>query len=118
MHVGHVSKSIELVWDLSKVLKHDSQVREKRDALNKWADDASKAIMKTIGEKQNEIKEGLEQRIENMDEQTQMLEQIGVAAPDPTFVAAMKIGGATITEHVEKNMPQSLAVDRSDDLSC
>ena len=118
IHVDHVSKGIELVWNLSKVLKDDSQVREKRDALNKWADDASKAIMRTIGDKQNEIKEGLEQRIEKTAEQTQMLEQIGVAAPDPTFVAAMKTGAATITEHVEKNMPQSLAVDMSDDLSC
>ncbi|KAF1945147.1 hypothetical protein EJ02DRAFT_431759 [Clathrospora elynae] len=117
MHVEHVSQGIELVWELSKVLKNESEVRAKRDALNSWADAASKAILKTIGEKQNEIKEGLEQRIENMAEQTQMLEQIGVAAPDPTFVAAMKTGAATITEHVEKNMPQSLAFDMSEDIS-
>jgi hypothetical protein len=111
MHVQHVAKGINLVWELSKVLEDDSQVREKRDALNKWADDASETILKTIGDKQNEIKDGLEQRIENMAEQTQMLEQIGVAAPDPTFVAAMKTGAATITEHVEKNMPQGLVVE-------
>lgn len=118
MHVEHVSKGIDLVWDLSQVLKEESQVRAKRDALNNWADAASKAIMKTIGEKQNEIKEGLDQRIENLAEQTQMLEKIGVPKPDPVFVSAMKTGAATVTEHVEKNMPQSLAVVAvNDDLS-
>jgi hypothetical protein len=118
MHVDHVSKGIDLVWDLSQVIKEPSQVRVKRDALNNWADGASKAILKIVGDKQNEIKEGLEQRIENIAQQTQMLEQAGVAAPDPSFVAAMKTGAATVTEHVEKNMPQNLAWNVNDDVSC
>jgi hypothetical protein len=118
MHVDHVSKGIEKVWDLSQVLKDPNQVRTKRDALNTWADGASKAILKTVADKQNEIKEGLEQRVENIAEQTQMLEKVGVAAPDPVFVAAMRTGAATVTEHVEKNMPQNLAVQVNDDVSC
>jgi hypothetical protein len=118
MHVDHVSKGIEKVWDLSQVLKDPNQVRVKRDALNNWADGASKAILKTVADKQNEIKEGLEQRIESIADQTQMLEKVGVAAPDPAFVAAMRTGAATVTEHVEKNMPQALAVQMNDDVSC
>ena len=117
MHVDHVSKGIEKVWDLSQVLKDPNQVRAKRDALNAWADGASKAILKTVADKQNEIKDGLEQRVENIAEQTQMLEKVGVPAQDPAFAAAMRTGAATITEHVEKNMPQNLAVQVSDDLS-
>ncbi|KAG8627095.1 hypothetical protein KVT40_004578 [Elsinoe batatas] len=118
MHVDHVSKGIELVWDLSQVLKDESQVRNKRDKLNTWAEEASKAIMKTVGEKQNEIRDGLNERIEGIAEQTQMLEKIGVPKPDPVFVGAMKTGAATITEHVGKNIPQGLAVEVSEDISC
>ncbi|KAB2108972.1 hypothetical protein AG0111_0g3058 [Alternaria gaisen] len=118
MHVEHVAKGIDLVWDLSQVLKDPSQVKTKRDALTAWAEVASKAILKTIDEKQNEIKEGLEGRIESLAEQTQMLEKVGVPAPDPAFTLAMKTGVSTITEHVEKNMPQSLAVAPSEDISC
>lgn len=117
MHVEHVSKGIEKVWDLSQVLKDPNQVRVKRDALNAWADGASKAILRTVADKQDEIKNGLEQRIENISEQTQMLEKAGVAAPDPAFVAAMKTGAATVTEHIEKNMPQNLAFELSEDIS-
>jgi hypothetical protein len=116
MHVEHVSRGIELVWDLSQVLKDPSQVRAKRDALNNWADKASKAILKTVADKQNEIKDGLEQRIENIAEQTQMLEKVGMAPMDPVFVAAMKTGSATVTEHVEKVVPEGLAVNN--DISC
>ncbi|KAJ4348640.1 uncharacterized protein N0V89_010018 [Didymosphaeria variabile] len=118
MHVEHVSKGIDLVWDLSQVLKDESQVRAKRDALNNWAEAASRAIMKTIGEKQNEIKEGLRERIDNIAEQTQMLEKAGVPKPDPVFVAAMKTGAATVTEHVDKNISRGLAVEVNDDISC
>jgi hypothetical protein len=117
MHAEHVAKGIDLVWDLSQVLKDPNQVKTKRDALTTWAENASKAIMKTVEEKQNEIKEGLEGRIENLAEQTQMLEKVGVPTPDPVFALAMKTGAATITEHVEKNMPQSLAVSVTEDLS-
>lgn len=116
MHVNHISKGMELVWDLSQVLKEPSEVRAKRDALNNWATKASQAILKTVADKQNEIKENLEERIENIAEQTQMLEKVGVTM-DSTFVAAMKTGAATVTEHVEKNMPQSLAIQVSEDLS-
>lgn len=117
MHVDHVSKGMELVWDLSKVVKDPDVVREKRKALNDWADGASQAIMKTVAEKQNEIKDGLQSRIENIAEQTQMLEKVGVKT-DPAFTAAMKTGAATVTEHVEKTMPQTLAIEVSEDVSC
>lgn len=116
MHVNHVSKGMDLVWDLSQVLKEPSEVAAKRDALNNWAQSASQAILKTVTDKQNEIKEGLEERIENIAEQTEMLQKVGVTT-DPTFAAAMKTGAATVTEHVEKNMPQSLAVQVNEDLS-
>lgn len=115
MHVEHVAVGIDLVWDLSQP-NDESKVRAKRDALNNWADKASKAILKTVDDKQNEIKEGLQERVDSIAEQTQMLEKVGVPAPDPVFVNAMKTGAATVTEHVEKNMPQSLAV--TEDISC
>jgi hypothetical protein len=118
MHVEHVSQGIDLVWDLSKPLKDESQVREKRDKLNNWAEEASKAILKSVGDKQNEIRDGLNERIERLAEQTQMLEKIGVPKADPVFVQAMKTGAATVTEHVEKNVPQGLAVPANDDFSC
>lgn len=110
MHVDHVSKGMELVSDLTKVVKDPEEIRTKRGALNNWADGATRAIMRTISEKQNEIKDGLGSRIENIAEQTQMLQKVGVPKPDPAFVAAMKTGAATVTEHVEKNMPQGMAV--------
>ncbi|KAJ4362264.1 hypothetical protein N0V83_010357 [Neocucurbitaria cava] len=115
MHVEHVTVGIDLVWNLSQP-NDEGQVRTKRDALNNWADKASKAILKTVDGKQNEIKEGLQERVDSIAEQTQMLEKAGVPAPDPMFVNAMKTGAATVTEHVEKNMPQSLAV--TEDISC
>ncbi|KAI9655261.1 MAG: hypothetical protein M1829_000674 [Trizodia sp. TS-e1964] len=118
MHVEHIALGIDKVWDLSRVLKDPNEVRAKRDALNSWADGASRAILKTVEDKQNEIKDGLEQRIESIAEQTQMLEKVGVAPPDPLFLAAMKTGAATITEHVEKSMPQTMAVMVNDDISC
>lgn len=119
MHVDHVSKGMELVWDLSKVVKDPEEVRTKRAALNDWADGASRAIMKTVAEKQSEIKEGLDSRIENIAEQTEMLHKVGVPKPDPAFVDAMKTGAATVTEHVEKSMPQGMAVyEMSEDISC
>ncbi|UKZ60127.1 uncharacterized protein TrAtP1_001412 [Trichoderma atroviride] len=34
MHVSHVSKGMDLAWDLSQVLKESSEVAAKRDALN------------------------------------------------------------------------------------
>ncbi|KAH8702709.1 hypothetical protein GQ44DRAFT_589153, partial [Phaeosphaeriaceae sp. PMI808] len=74
MHVDHVIKGIDIVWELSQVLKDQSQVKAKRDKLNKWAEEASKAIMKTVGEKQNEIRDGLQDRVDSISEQTQMLE--------------------------------------------
>jgi cation transport regulator ChaB len=116
MHVNHVSKGMELVWDLSQVLKEPSEVAAKRDALNNWATSASQAILKTVADKQNEIKDGLEDRISNISEQTQMLEKVGVTM-DQTFVAAMQTGAATVTEHVEKNLPQGLNIQVSEDIS-
>lgn len=64
----------------------------KRDALNNWVNSASQAILKTVAEK------------------------AGVTM-DQTFVVALKTRAATITEHVEKDMPQSLAIQVSEDLS-
>lgn len=64
----------------------------KRDALNNWATSASQAILKTVAEKAG-------------------------GTMDQTVVANMKTGAATIREHGEKNMPQSLAIQVSEDLS-
>ena len=44
MHVEHISVGIDLVWELSKPLKDEGEVRQKRDRLEKWAEEASKAI--------------------------------------------------------------------------
>jgi len=119
MHVDHVSKGMELVWDLSKVTKNPDELRTKRTALNDWADGATHAIMKTVEEKQSDIKQGLESRIENIAEQTEMLHKVGVPKPDPVFAAAMKTGAATVTEYVEKAMPQGMPLyEMSADASC
>ncbi|PON22404.1 hypothetical protein TGAM01_v208685 [Trichoderma gamsii] len=47
---------------------------------------------------------------------TEMLEKTLVTMAQ-TFVAAVKTGAAAATEHVEENMPQSLAIRVSEDLS-
>lgn len=91
MHVNHGFKGMDLAWDLSQVLKEPSEVAVKRNALNNWAANASQAILKTIADKQNEIKYNLEERIEDISAQTEMLEKAGVTM-DQTFVAAMKTG--------------------------
>ncbi|KAM0524468.1 hypothetical protein ACHAPE_000562 [Trichoderma viride] len=75
MHVNHVSKGMDLVWDLSQMLKEPSEVAVKRDALNNWATSVPQAILETVADKQNEIKYNLEERIENISAQNKMLEK-------------------------------------------
>lgn len=90
MHVNHVSKGMDLVWDLSLVLKEPSE-GAKRDALNNWVTSASQVTLKTVADKQNKIKYNLEERMDNISAQTEMLEKAGMTM-DQTFVAAMKSG--------------------------
>ena len=47
-----------------------------------------------------------------------MLEQIGLPPVDATFVAAIKTGSATVSEHVGKALPDSLQVNVNEDISC
>lgn len=107
MHVEHVEPGMRLVIDLSQVMKDPNQMRPKRDALNKWADGANKAIMQTVADKQAEIRSSLESRVAAIAEQTEMLEKAG-ATTDPVFFQAMKTGAATVTEHAKNNMPDDL----------
>ena len=74
--------------------------------------------MKNVGDKQNEIKNSLRERIHKLAQQMQLLEKVGVLQPDPVFVVAMETGAATVMEHVEKRIPQTLAVRVNDDISC
>ncbi|KAK1252945.1 hypothetical protein MKX08_004132 [Trichoderma sp. CBMAI-0020] len=84
-----------------KALKELREAAEERDVLNNWATSVPQAILKTVADKEND---------------TEMLEKAGVTM-DQTFVAVMRTGAATVTEHVEKSMPKSLAIRFNEDLS-
>ena len=50
IHVQHVETGLALVNELSKVSRSPEEMRPKREALDKFTDNAQKAIMKIVGD--------------------------------------------------------------------
>ncbi|KAF5262219.1 hypothetical protein FOXYS1_7077 [Fusarium oxysporum] len=105
VHAQYVNPGLDLLTELSKVTKTAEEIAPKRDQLNSFTDAAHKAINELVAQKQQEISDGLQSRIDAIAEQTDMLHKVGVPMPAAGIIQAMRTGGEVIQDAVKGNLP-------------
>ncbi|KAI3581869.1 hypothetical protein IWW34DRAFT_616467 [Fusarium oxysporum f. sp. albedinis] len=115
VHAQYVNPGLDLLTELSKVTKTAEEIAPKRDQLNSFTDAAHKAINELVAQKQQEISDGLQSRIDAIAEQTDMLHKVGVPMPAAGIIQAMRTGGEVIQDAVKGNLPTGMRVEQNAD---
>ncbi|PTD03277.1 hypothetical protein FCULG_00009117 [Fusarium culmorum] len=110
VHVQYVSPGFDLLMELSRMARYAEEAGPKREQVNHFTDSAHKAINDIIDRKQQEISEGLRDRIEAVAEQIDMLPRIGVPMPAASTVQAIKTGGDVVQDAVKNNLTAGMRV--------
>ncbi|KAL0940382.1 uncharacterized protein CTRU02_203145 [Colletotrichum truncatum] len=113
VHAKYVNPGLDLLTELSKVTKTAEEIAPKRDQLNNFTDAAQKAINELVAQKQQEISDGLQSRIDAIAEQTDILHKVGVPMPAAGIIQAMRTGGEVIQDAVKDNLPNGMHVERN-----
>ncbi|EXF73968.1 hypothetical protein CFIO01_08850 [Colletotrichum fioriniae PJ7] len=115
VHAQYVNPGLDLLTELSKVTKTAEEIAPKRDQLNNFTDAANKAINELVAQKQQEISDGLQSRIDAIAEQTDILHKVGVPMPAAGIIQAMRTGGDVIKDAVKDNLPSGMRVEQNVD---
>ncbi|KAK1720156.1 hypothetical protein CaCOL14_002178 [Colletotrichum acutatum] len=115
VHAKYVNPGLDLLTELSKVTKTAEEIAPKRDQLNDFTDAANKAINELVAQKQQEISDGLQSRIDAIAEQTDILHKVGVPMPAAGIIQAMRTGGEVIKDAVKDNLPSGMRVEQNVD---
>ncbi|KAI3539322.1 hypothetical protein CSPX01_08985 [Colletotrichum filicis] len=115
VHAKYVNPGLDLLTELSKVTKTAKEIAPKRDQLNNFTDAANKAINELVAQKQQEISDGLQSRIDAIAEQTDILHKVGVPMPAAGIIQAMRTGGEVIKDAVKDNLPSGMRVEQNVD---
>ncbi|KAJ0310909.1 hypothetical protein COL516b_001608 [Colletotrichum fioriniae] len=115
VHAKYVNPGLDLLTELSKVTKTAEEIAPKRDQLNNFTDAANKAINELVAQKQQEISDGLQSRIDAIAEQTDILHKVGVPMPAAGIIQAMRTGGDVIKDAVKDNLPSGMRVEQNVD---
>ncbi|KAM0393078.1 hypothetical protein ACHAPZ_010543 [Fusarium culmorum] len=110
VHVQYVSPGFDLLMELSRMARYAEEAGPKREQVNHFTDSAHKAINDIVDRKQQEISEGLRDRIEAVAEQIDMLPRIGVPMPAASTVQAIKTGGDVVQDAVKNNLTAGMRV--------
>ncbi|KAF4943369.1 hypothetical protein FGADI_13467 [Fusarium gaditjirri] len=112
VHAQYVDPGLDLLTELSKVTRNAEEITHKRDQLNDFTDIAQKAINELVAQKQQEISDGLQSRIDAIAEQTDMLHKVGVPMPAAGIIPAMRTGGEVIQDAVKSSLPIGMRVEQ------
>ncbi|KAJ0322286.1 hypothetical protein COL5a_008896 [Colletotrichum fioriniae] len=115
VHAKYVNPGLDLLTELSKVTKTAEEIAPKRDQLNNFTDAANKAINELVAQKQQEISDGLQSRIDAIAEQTDILHKVSVPMPAAGIIQAMRSGGDVIKDAVKDNLPSGMRVEQNVD---
>ncbi|KAK1703530.1 hypothetical protein BDP67DRAFT_584570 [Colletotrichum lupini] len=115
VHTKYVNPGLYLLTELSKVTRTAEEIAPKRDQLNNFTDAANKAINELVAQKQQEISDGLQSRIDAIAEQTDILHKVGVPMPAAGIIQAMRTGGEVIKDAVKDNLPSGMRVEQNVD---
>ncbi|CEF76004.1 hypothetical protein FGSG_10556 [Fusarium graminearum PH-1] len=110
IHIQYVSPGFDLLMDLSHMARYAEEGGPKREQVNHFTDSVHKAINELIDRKQQEISEGLRDRIEAVVEQTDMLPRIGVPMPTASTAQAIKTGADVVQDAVKNNLTAGMRV--------
>ncbi|KAF0645697.1 hypothetical protein FPSE5266_12198 [Fusarium pseudograminearum] len=110
VHVQYVNPGFDLLMELSHMARSAEEAGPKREQVNHFTDSAHKAINEILDRKQQEISEGLRDRIEAIAEQTDMSSKIGVPMPAAGTIQAIKTGGDAVQDAVKNNLTAGMRV--------
>ncbi|MCJ1283853.1 hypothetical protein MMC26_003184 [Xylographa opegraphella] len=106
----HITQGVDLVDMLSRE-SSPAEVTQRQQDLEKFADNAGSAIKDLCTKQQRQVTEGLQQRITNIAQSTQMLESVGVTM-DPKSLAAVQAGAASNTQAVQAGFDEHKALKK------